>query len=455
MVIFSIIQKSQLEGVRRLDAEYYQPEYLDVEKKLNTIKTEHLEDLAESILSFGAYSLTSNIEWEDSGIPYLNVGDIHDGHIDYSSAKHISEKVDRILQKSQIKEGEVVLTMAGTIGNAAVVHNINTNHINGNQAIAKIRPNKNFSPYYLVVFLNSRYGQLQTWREIVSSVQANIFLGQIKKFKVPIFNNKITKSIESLYLDFLNELENSKSLYSQAEQVLLEELGLQDFSVEDGLWSVVKFADIREAERMDAEYFEPRYEKLFKAIKKHNPQTLGELASMKKGVEPGSEAYTEEGKQFIRVSSISKEGIGGRDQKFLSDEMYQDLKKDFEPKIGEILLTKDASIGIACVVQEKVEGIISGGILRLYPKADIDAEYLALCLNSIVGQYQAERDAGGSIIKHWKPSEIKKVLIPILPKPTQQKIAELVRQSHEARKEAKELLEKAKRKVEELIELRL
>ncbi|MEK7500617.1 MAG: hypothetical protein AAB642_00645, partial [Patescibacteria group bacterium] len=70
MVIFSIIQKSQLEGVRRLDAEYYQPEYLDVEKKLNTIKTEHLEDLAESILSFGAYSLTSNIEWEDSGIPY-------------------------------------------------------------------------------------------------------------------------------------------------------------------------------------------------------------------------------------------------------------------------------------------------------------------------------------------------------------------------------------------------
>jgi len=34
----------------------------------------------------------------------------------------------------------------------------------------------------------------------------------------------------------------------------------------------------------------------------------------------------------------------------------------------------------------------------------------------------------------------------------QQKIAVLVRQSHEARKKAKELLEEAKRKVEEMIE---
>jgi hypothetical protein len=33
-----------------------------------------------------------------------------------------------------------------------------------------------------------------------------------------------------------------------------------------------------------------------------------------------------------------------------------------------------------------------------------------------------------------------------------QKIADLVRQSHEARKEAKEVLEEAKRKVENLIE---
>lgn len=65
---------------------------------------------------------------------------------------------------------------------------------------------------------------------------------------------------------------------------------------------------------------------------------------------------------------------------------------------------------------------------------------------------QAERDGGGSIITHWRPEQVKSVLIPILSKPTQQKIADLVQKSHNARKKAKQLLAQAKSKVENLIE---
>jgi len=48
--------------------------------------------------------------------------------------------------------------------------------------------------------------------------------------------------------------------------------------------------------------------------------------------------------------------------------------------------------------------------------------------------------------------QVKDLLVPILPRPTQDKIAKLVWESHEARKKAEELLGEAKRKVEELIE---
>jgi len=44
------------------------------------------------------------------------------------------------------------------------------------------------------------------------------------------------------------------------------------------------------------------------------------------------------------------------------------------------------------------------------------------------------------------------IIIPILEKSTQEEIADLVHQSHEARKKAKYLLEKAKREVEDFIE---
>src|SRR3989338_3287793 len=202
MIIYSIIQKSQLEGALRLDAEYYQPEYLDLEEKLNSLEKKTIEEISKSVISFGAYSLTSYIEWQESGIPYINVGDIRDGYIDLDNVKYISEKVDEILQKSRVDNGQVLLTMAGTIGNAAVAHNL-PRRANANQAIAKITPLDNISPYYLAAFLNSKYGLLQTQREIVSSVQANIFIGPIKKFKVPIFDRKMTEGVRSEYKDFI------------------------------------------------------------------------------------------------------------------------------------------------------------------------------------------------------------------------------------------------------------
>jgi len=51
----------------------------------------------------------------------------------------------------------------------------------------------------------------------------------------------------------------------------------------------------------------------------------------------------------------------------------------------------------------------------------------------------------------YTSEQIKRLQIPILPKSTQQKIADLVRKSHEARKKAKELLDEARHKVEEII----
>jgi restriction endonuclease S subunit len=257
--------------------------------------------------------------------------------------------------------------------------------------------------------------------------------------------------VDKIYKEGLDQLEISKSLYSKAEDLLLEELELQDFKPVEKLSYIVNLSNVKSAHRADAEYFQPKFEKLLEKMKCKKVKTLEELVSMKKGFEPGSAAYQEEGILFIRVSNVSKHGIIDKEQKCLSDELYQELKKGFEPKPGEILLTKDATPGIAYVLKESVRSIIAGGIIRLKLKEDIEGEYLALCINSIVGQMQNERDAGGSVIVHWKPEQIKKLQVPILSKSTQQKSADLVRQSHEAGKKAKELLEKAKREVENII----
>jgi restriction endonuclease S subunit len=203
---------------------------------------------------------------------------------------------------------------------------------------------------------------------------------------------------------------------------------------------------------MDAEYFQPAYEEVIEKLKERNIKLkpLGKLIlGMQKGIEVGSEKYQDEGKLFIRVSNVSINGFVDRDQKYISEELYKDLKETYEPKLGDFLLTKDAIPGIAYVVKEQIEGIISSGILKLQiNENEINKEYLALCINSLVGKMQVERDGGGSVILHWKPDQVKRLQIPILPLPIQQNIASLVQKSYEARKNAKELLETAKKAVE-------
>jgi restriction endonuclease S subunit len=443
---FSIIQKSQLEGAKRIDAEYYQQEYLNLLNQLKKIQLSELDKITTKIDVGFVSSMVSH--FKEKGIPLLRTQNVNEFFIDLTNDLiFIDKEFHQKLKKSQVFSGDVLLARSGSIGNASVVP---SNFPIANSAdIILIKTNK-ILPEYLSAFLNSRYGQFQIERGVSGGLQGHINLYSLEKLLIPIIDNGFQETIKKIVLSGLNELDNSKFLYSQAEDLLLEELELKDFKFKNDLFFVVDSSKAKG--RIDADYFQPKYEQLISQLNKFETKNLSDLVSIKKGFEPGSETYEEEGKLFIRVSSLSKYGIDNKDQKYLKDDLYQKLKKDFQPQVGEILLTKDASPGVAYVIKEPVVGIISGGILRLKLKEQIELEYLTLCINSVVGQMQAERDAGGSVIEHWKPEEIKNLVIPILPTSTQQKIAELVRKSHEARKKSKELLKEAKRKVEEVIE---
>lgn len=451
---YSIIQKSQLEGAHRLDAEYYQPEYLILNSKFKTQKSKLLKEFAEKIFSGPFGSTLKSESYQKEGIPFIRIGDISDVFIDRKNLVYISKSENKRIFGTHLNPGDIIFSKIGTIGRLSVISDdlgqVNISENNIGIRLSKLSQQEKIS---LLFFLLSKHGQLQILRSGSGNIQQKLNVADIENVMVPIFSKQFQWELLELY-EKITEFRNQNELfYSQAENLFLEELGLRDCKEKDELFSVVNFSEAKKKNRIDAEYFQQKYEKLLKRIKEKNGKLLGEIVSMKKGIEPGAESYLEEGKKFIRVSNMSKFGISDNDSKYVSEDLYKKLKDDFEPKIGEILLTKDATPGIACVLKEDIEGIMAGGILRLRIKdKNIEDEYLALCLNSIVGQMQAERDAGGSVIAHWKPEQIKNVLIPILPKPVRQKITGLIQKSYEARKKAKELLEEAKHKVEEMIE---
>lgn len=445
---YSIIQKSQLERALRIDAEYFQPQYLDLENKLDTIKTISLGDISERIINFGAYSLCNFIEWQENGVPYLNVGDIKDGFIDYSNVKCISEKVHEILSKSAVREGDIVMPMAGSIGNVAVAENI-PGELNSNQAIAKITLEKEFSPYFVAAFLGSKFGYTQIIREIVSSVQANIFLFQIKAFKIPIINHAKQLEIEKIYKDGLEKLSDSKNFYKQAENLLLEELGLKDFKLKNKLFSIVNFSDIQTANRVDPDFYQQKYFDLLEVLNKTQSAKLSSWGKRKNQIE---KIYKEKIYNYIEISDINVSDGEYSSNEVLGSELPANAKHKLNG--GELIISKVRPTrgAIALISENCSDNFIASGAFSIFNIESPMKEYLQIVLRSVVGKLQMERPTTGTSYPTITDQDVENLLIPILTKSTQQKIADLVCKSHSARQKSKDLLEQAKSKVEEMIE---
>ena len=150
----SIIKFSQIED--RIDAEYYKPEYLSIyeelEKKKNVVL---LENIAEEIVS-GSYIDT----YFPKGTFYLRVNNLKEEGFDLSDAKYVDIQYSKISERIRIHTNDLVLGRTGTVGVVLIV----PNELDGvvmSQHITKIVPSERINRFYLMIYLNSKYGRLQ------------------------------------------------------------------------------------------------------------------------------------------------------------------------------------------------------------------------------------------------------------------------------------------------------
>jgi len=312
----------------------------------------------------------------------------------------------------------------------------------------RVRTNSLILPTVLAAFLSCKYGRMEIDKHAMKGNQTNFSPAKFKDINIPKLNYELQERIEHMFVTAYGLLNKANAAYSTAAQFLLSELELNNFIPSTDPIAIKSFSNSFGANgRLDAEYYQPKYEEMLAAINKTKADVLSNLVFVKKSIEPGSSEYTDEGIPFVRVSNITKFGITDPEI-HLSRVPFANMA--LQPKRDTILFTKDGTVGIAYKVENDLDIVTSGALLHLTVK-DIKAilpDYLTLVLNSMVVQMQAERDTGGSIIIHWRPSDIGKIVIPILDLPIQNKIAIAVQESFSLRHLSQLLLDTAKRAVE-------
>ena len=154
-----------------------------------------------SAVTKGTTPTTLGMPFTDEGVNFIKGETILDNHgFDRTKLSYISEDTHGKLKRSQIEQGDIVFTIAGTLGRFALVDDSMT-PANTNQAVAIVRA-KTVTPEYLYSFFLGNWHNDYYTKRIQQAVQANLSLGTIKSLPIAVLPKKYYEQ----YLDIINPL---------------------------------------------------------------------------------------------------------------------------------------------------------------------------------------------------------------------------------------------------------
>lgn len=157
--------------------------------KLESITQIPLAELCH-VITKGTTPTTLGKPFIENGINFIKAESILDDHsIDKSKFAFIDEETNTLLKRSIIHAGDVVFTIAGTLGRFALIDD-NVLPANTNQAVAIIRANvEKVLPEYIYACFIGEWHTDYYAKRIQQAVQANLSLTTIKSLPIPLLDD--------------------------------------------------------------------------------------------------------------------------------------------------------------------------------------------------------------------------------------------------------------------------
>lgn len=438
----------------RIDSEFQLKEYIETLNKVKQVKNFTLNSQLELLTDgkHGGVTLTKE------GVAFLRTTNIKENEIDLSDKRFISEEESEETLRAEFKKDDLLLTTIGTIGLCAKVpKNFPRATINQNLVRIVLKDKKKSS--FICCFLNSKYGKNQLLRFGAGNVYQMINYPNLKKVLIPYFKD-LVNSIDNLYLDAEYKRIQSKQTYAQAENILLAALGLIDFTPSQEAVNIKSFsASFGTSGRLDAEYYQPKYELLEKAFNNFKRITLSNLVNypISSGITPkaGGNAYTnsKKGIPFVRAVDLRNGEVITSNFKFLKQNIHNGILKRTQLKKDDVLLSIAGTVGRSSLFNHNFEANINQAVSILrFDESEIKRLYLVSFFNSSIGKIFISKYSRQGVQTNLSLTEIGNLSIPIINYDKQQQIAELIEKSFALKKQSEHLLAVAKTAVEMAIE---
>ncbi|MCU8072003.1 restriction endonuclease subunit S [Shewanella sp. SM32] len=118
---------------------------------------------------------------------FLNTGNVKKTGFDFTRVEFIDEEKDKKLRKGKVRQGDIVLTTRGTVGNVALVTSdtpFKNIRINSGMVIVRTDPEK-YDPYFILLFFRSSLFQKQCLSHGSGSAQPQLPISALKYISFP------------------------------------------------------------------------------------------------------------------------------------------------------------------------------------------------------------------------------------------------------------------------------
>jgi len=445
MAVWSCVEIDNLSEDFRLDAEHYQPEYLRQEKAM--AKLPHVELRSVADISDGNHMSIAE-DFAEEGIRYLRGQDLSDFFISDADPIYIPEQTYASLSRSHMFPGDVLVGIVGTIGSVGLVTKRH-GKLTGNCKLAIIRA-RSLPAEYISTYLASRVGQNEIQRRVRGAVQMGLILPDIKELPIVIPNDAQRDAVVNAVKGAERSRERCRELIYQAESLLANSIGLTNLDLSESIFFERPFADLKAAERFDAEYFSPRYQRVLEILAKNGRAIcdVADLAEIRFRPEKlkGSDTF-----QYIEIGSVRGDGLADSETVEVAEAPSR-AQWIVEP--GDIITSTVRPIRrlSALITPEQSGNVCSSGFAVLRPKPDeIEPEVLLTFLRLPVICEILDLHTTASMYPAISTTRLMKIPIAVPNQSIRDEVVAKVRAALTARAEAARLLEAAKAEVERLV----
>lgn len=227
------------------------------------------------------YFTNKNMNCDENYIA-LTSKNIQKNFLDLNDYITIDKKIaDKFLQRSKLHKNDVILSYTGEYRRALKLYEENY-QLGPN--VCRIRPKNNsqIKPGILSVFLNLDIGQSILNKEKTLSAQPTVAMSRIRKIPIPKFSDDFQSIIESLIDKQYEMNEMSVDLYKEVEEEFNE---IVDYKENENNinYNIKSYKEsVKKSNRLDAEYYQLKYEKYNEFIRKYNGNktTIGDICNI-------------------------------------------------------------------------------------------------------------------------------------------------------------------------------